>query len=151
MRLDDPFTPKASQTGTSTVQVPASGPVTAYACPDGIVRLFSGMPVGGRNPLFCTVVDPDDIFAIRDRVTVIDLLSAGLPLRAEARPVADMTKVLPHTGGNTGVVLHRVRTGAINYAANTPISINTDEKAIHDIYATRIRYDQDYPGIWDFE
>ena len=150
LRLDDPFAPAAAGAGASTVQLPASGPATAYACPDGVVRLFSGMPGRGRNPLYCTVVDPDDGFAVRDRVTVIDLLASGLPLRRKARPVADMTKLLPHAGGRSGLVVHRVRTGAINYAANTPTAVNAAEKAIHGVYAALIRYREDYPGIWDF-
>ena len=150
LRLDDPFAPAAAAAGASTVQLPASGPATAYGCPDGLVRFFSGMPGQGRNPLYCTAVDPDDGFAVRGRSTVIDLLASGLPLRPEARPVADMTKLLPHAGGRTGLVLHRVRTGAINYPANTPIAVNAAEKAVHGVYAALIRYGEDYPGAWDF-
>ena len=102
LRLNDPFAPAAAAAGASTVQLPAAGPATAYGCPDGVVRFFSGMPGQGRNPLYCTTVDPDDGFAVRGRSTVIDLLASGLPLRPEARPVADMTKLLPHAGGRTG-------------------------------------------------
>ncbi len=99
LRLDDPFAPAAAAAGASTVQLPAAGPATAYGCPDGVVRFFSGIRQN-RNPLYCTTVDPDDGFAVRGRSTVIDLLASGLPLRPEARPVADMApRGRPHRPG----------------------------------------------------
>src|SRR5581483_12417829 len=119
LRMEDPFSQVRNHVlaETSEQHPPCSVPMSIYRCADGVIRLLSGDAQDSpyrepRNPLYCWKVEPDHGFALVNRVPVIDLLRAGLPIRPEAGPVADMAKVLPHSGGREQLILHRVRTTA---------------------------------------
>jgi hypothetical protein len=65
-----------------------------------------------------------------------------------------MAKLLPHAGGDTQTLIHRVRTCAMAVTeADYPSRIRplTDDD-FHGtaIYGATITYDQAYPGAWAF-
>jgi hypothetical protein len=158
VRSEDPFSSKPKYIGAevSEQHPPSSGPMTAYVCADGVIRLLTGdgreSPYRiARNPLYCWEVNPDRGFALSNRRVVIDLLQAGLPIRREAGPVADMAKILPHSGGRDQLILHRVRTTAIG-VPNPDRKLATDsEKRVHGIYSAHLLFEEDQADAWDFE
>jgi hypothetical protein len=130
-----------------------TGPFTAYTCPDGVLRSFGGdarnSPYGrSRDPLYCWDVDPRTFRASNRRV-VFDTVAAGLPFRAEATPIADMCKLLPHQG-RTQYAVHRVRVRAIDHPY-VPVLLDDAERANSAIYHAALTYDREYPGPWSFE
>ena len=77
-----------------------------------------------------------------------------IPVPKDHGPLIDMAKLLPHTGGNTQTLIHRVRTCAMAVKeADYPYRIRplTDGDFTGTaIYLARITYDDDYPGTWHF-
>jgi len=57
---------------------------------------------------------------------VFDLLAADPRVRPESEPIADMCKLLPHSGGSTQWLVHRFRTESINYRRERPASTNPE-------------------------
>lgn len=152
-RLDDPFgqTPEL----VYPPEPRTKAPVTAYRCPDGVLRLLTGdrtiSPYGGaRNPLYLWDIDPDQGFAASNRQVVFDTKAAGLPFRDASGGVVDMAKILPHAGGSTQFLVHRVRSVSINDPARTGMAINAEEKNACAIYYARIHYTEALPGCWQF-
>ena len=132
----------------------SNAPITAYMCPDGISRLFGGdtaaSPYGnGRNPLYCWEVDPDDGFACGNRREIFDSVKAGLPIRH--RPTVDMCKLLPHAGGKSQFIAHRIRPKSTRDPAYTGHAITDQEVECSGIYYARIDYGETWPGMWSFE
>lgn len=78
----------------------------------------------------------------------MDLLKQDLGFRPEGRPIADMAKLLPYTGGAEQMLLHRVRSGA--YPANTGVAATTSEKDACGIYQARLEYPQEFEEPWRF-
>jgi hypothetical protein len=157
LRTEDPFSSKSAQVlASSSAEHPlSSGPMTAYRCADGMIRLLTGDKESSpyklpRNPLYCWDVNPEPAFALTNRTVVVDLMESGIPMRRESGPVADMAKVLPHTGGREQMILHRVRTTAIGVPNPDRRVANDAEKRAQGIYAARIIYDDAYPDAWDF-
>lgn len=132
-----------------------NAPITAYSGPDGSLQLFTGSSQissygNGRDPLFCWEIDPDRGFAASRCQTVFDAEAFGLPIRRESLARVDMCKLLPHAGGSTGIIVHRVRTKSINYPCNTKAVINAAEKDCTAIYYAQAHYDTAYPAMWSF-
>ena len=132
----------------------SSGPIAAYTCPDGVVRMVCNCPRlapdhRGRDPLFCFEFDPENGFEPARHLVVIDLKKEGLPIRQESSPVADMAKILTHAGGREQMVVYRVRSVA-TYEGKTGVFINEEEKEVHGIYSAKLCYEDDLPGAWDF-
>ncbi|MBL9215943.1 MAG: hypothetical protein JNG83_10750 [Opitutaceae bacterium] len=169
VRLDDPF----SLAGRKLFNQPRAGqpivraPVSAYRCADGRIRVFTGDREGSpyqnrRHPLYCWEADPRNDFALTRRQVVFDLLATDSALRPESEPIADMCKVLPHSGGSSQWLVHRFRTESINYRRERPASTNPepqfrvspavtdDERALHGIYIARLNLDGSYPDVWSF-
>lgn len=160
VRTDDPFSP------TRRYAYPASPanscPLTAYLCPDGVVRLLTGDATVSphkkdRDPLYCWDIDPDSDFLSSNRRVLFDSVAAGLPIRPAASPKIDMGKLLPHSG-SVQYVVHRVsvRSANLPYLGNNgevvpsiPI-INDQEKAVCAIYYGIITYRDAFPSPWDF-
>jgi len=134
----------------------SSAPLTAYLWADGVVRLLTGStetsPYGHpRNPLYCWDIDPDRGFAASNRRIVFDSKEAGLPIRDECGHVVDMAKLLPHRGGHTQFLLHRVRGGCTDNRARRSTVINQEEKDVCGIYYAEVHYTEAFPGVWQFE
>ena len=159
VRTRDPF----SETSTPVTPgaPPSRGPLTAYTCPDGALRLFTGdgsiSPHGNnRDPLYCWDIDPDRDFSSSHRRVIYDSVDAGLPIRPASSPKIDMCKLLPHYRENQ-YLLHRVSVRSFNHpymgsqglVAEIPI-INQEEKASCGIYCAKITYRERYPSPWEF-
>jgi len=134
-------------------------PLAVYYCPDGGVRLLAGdatvSPHGdGRNPLYMWDIDVNNGFQASDRREIFDSYKAGVPIPKDHGPMVDMAKLLPHTGGRTQTLVHRVRTCAMAVKeADYPYRIRplTDGDFTGTaIYHARIIYDTDQPGSWHF-
>jgi hypothetical protein len=151
VRADDPFTYLPSPViGDSPL---SSSPSTLYLCPDGQLRIFGGdprlSPYGRpRDPLYCWDVNPLTFAVVNPRV-VLDTVQAGLPLRAEAIPVADMCKLLPHQGGATQDIVHRLRVRAID-RPYVDVVMNEAERDATAIYHAQVTYDRPYPDPWEW-
>jgi hypothetical protein len=150
VRADDPFDHRPAF--TLAVSPISNGPFTVYRSPDGVLRQFGGDARTSphrrsRDPLYCWDIDPRTFGATNQRV-VFDTVAAGLPLRSEATPIADMCKLLPHQG-DTQYVAHRVRVRAIDHPY-VEVLLNDAERRASAIYHTRLTYDRAYPGPWQF-
>jgi hypothetical protein len=80
----------------------------------------------------------------------MDTVQAGLPFRAAAVPIADMCKLLPHAGGATQYVAHRVRVRAID-RPYVDVVLNDAERATTAIYHAALIYDGTYPDPWEWD
>jgi len=64
-----------------------------------------------------------------------------------------MPKLLPHTGGTTQTLVHRVRSAALR--ANDPDyggrRMTTDDFDATAIYYANVHYTEVLPGVWEFE
>jgi len=133
-------------------------PMTAYTCPDGALRLLTGdmkaSPQGlGRNPLYMWQIDPDNGFRSSDRRVIMDTFEAGVPITMESHPIVDMPKLLPHAGGASQTLIHRIRTAAFlvpeyDYGASKLMS--DEEFHATSIYYAKVNYEETYPGVWGF-
>ena len=100
-----------------------------------------------RDPLYCWEIDPRTFVASAPRV-VFDTVAAGLPFRAEATPIADMCKLLPHLG-RAQVAAFRVRVRAIDHPY-VGVLLNEAERGHSAIYHAELTYDRAYPDAWSF-
>ena len=81
---------------------------------------------------------------------MLDTVQAGLPLRAEAVPVADMCKLLPYHGeGTAQYLVHRLRVRAIDQPY-VSVKLNEAERNASAIYCARLTYDRAYPAPWEW-
>jgi hypothetical protein len=160
IRTADPFarlpTPVRSEVPRSDTPLPA------FLCADGVIRLFandhslSAPPRGNRNPLRCWDVDPSGFVLSNPRV-VFDTFDAGLPMSPACDPGVDMAKLLPHGGGRAQILIHRLRTGAVDMSVPEgpepvvrPVLASAVEKQTVGIYAARIVYTAPAPAAWAF-
>lgn len=157
-RTDDPFSARPGKIfAEKTPDRPTViAPVTVFRCADGRIRLFSGDKEASpyqkpRDPLYCWDVDPDRGFAQSNRRVVFDGRATLPQVRPEAYVMADMCKVLPHAGGSTQMLVHRVRTWSINHAIpDKGPALLPQEKTVQGIYAAEIDFGEALPGAWDF-
>lgn len=132
-----------------------NAPLTAYACPDGVVRALGGdvqqSPYHhGRNPLLLWEIDPDRNFTAVKTNTVLDCVTQGL-LRRDQMPRAEMGKLLPHSGGAAQQILFRVRPKATQHAGSLgDRAVQPIECAVAGLYRAELDYPQAWPGAWDF-
>jgi len=132
-----------------------TSPLTSFVCADGVLRLITNdlriSPYGHhRNPLYCWDIDPDQGFAASNVRVIFDSKKAGVPIRPEAGICIDQAKVLPHAGGDTQYVIHRVRPVAINDPKKIGVQINDQDKEPAGNYYAAFRYTEAYPGQWSF-
>jgi hypothetical protein len=157
-RLNDPFTQ------TPTLVKPeafghCNGPLTVYKCPDGVTRLATGDPSvspykSGRDPIYLWDLEPDRQFQPSARHQIYSPRQNGNPIPHEHEPLADMIKLLPHAGGTTQTLIHRVRTCALAVThADYPSRIRPltpGDFSGSALYHASVRYDQPYPSQWSF-
>ncbi|MBL9214153.1 MAG: hypothetical protein JNG83_01625 [Opitutaceae bacterium] len=169
VRMDDPFSRSARKVlaqprpGQPTVR----GPVDVYRCADGRIRVFSGARelspyANRRHPLYCWEADPAADFALSRRQVVFDILATDRQIRPESEPIADMCKLLPHSGGSSQWIAHRFRTESIDFLRERPASTNPEpqfrvspavsdhEREAHGIYLARLDYGESHPDPWTF-
>ncbi len=160
-RSDDPF--KRIPARIHAPSPATTTPRTAYVWADGVLRLFTGDPTlspnqkNPRDPLYCWDINPDAGFTASNRRVIFDSVAAGLPIRPEARPMIDMCKLLPHSGGRVQWIVHRVQVAAGDHtrpSSNSPTGeipvVNDQEKAACAIYYARVHYSEALPDLWDF-
>lgn len=158
-RTENPFTSAGRAVWCERPASPT--PRTAYACPDGVLRLLTGDPSlsphgNQRDPLYLWDVDPGDEFRASQPRVIYDSVRAGLPIRKGASPMVDMAKLLPHSGREQ-YVLHRVTVRSYNHpytGSNGAVMpeipvINAEEKGCCGVYCARITYREAYPGLWE--
>jgi hypothetical protein len=131
-----------------------NAPITAYACPDGVVRTLGGDPSvspyrNGRDPLYLWDIDPDKGFLSCNRRVVFDCAASGIGISLKHVPRIDMAKLLPHTGGRQQWIVHRVRSKATNAPSPTGVAITPEEFRASGIYAAKVTYDQPYADPWN--
>ncbi|MDP7248985.1 MAG: hypothetical protein QGF00_05245 [Planctomycetota bacterium] len=154
-RTNDPFGEPTALTVAEDVKT--QSPHTAYMCPDGVVRVCTNdrsvSPYNvGRCPLYIWDLDPDDGFSASNRRVIFDSIAAGLPFLPEDSPTMDMCKLLPHAGGRTGYLVHRVRNSSAHHPSRVAKNLITPEaKAATGIYWAQVEYAEEYPGRWVFE
>lgn len=126
------------------------GPRSAYCCADGVIRLFTS-PIdedpGTRNPLRVWDIDPDDGFKMTREYLVCDVRKETI---LDELPHAEHAKLMPHTGGDTQILIHRIRN---RYTLNPRLharTITPEEMEVCGTYYARIKYDREYPGVWSF-
>ncbi len=158
LRMDDPFAKPPEPIYKEFPGV--KSPKTVYRCPDGVLRLFSSdcevSPYENRwDPLYCWNIDPDNKFEASNQRVVFDTVKAGLPFRKEARPKADMCKLLFHNG-KTQYLIHRVSAVSTqsDHVHTVPVrwvfpAINDEEKDSCSIYCAKITYREAYPQHWN--
>ncbi len=147
--VTDPF--KEMPAPTIVKEPATSAPLTAWGCPDGILRLVTG-DQGRRDPLFMWDVDPAAGFRATNARVIFDSVKAGLKIRAASQPKVDMGKLLPPTG-KTQFAMFRVSVRGFNHPypgrPGIPV-VDADEKAACGIYAARITYAESAPPRWEF-
>jgi hypothetical protein len=153
MRTDDLFGKIPEPVYTDTPD--ADTPIAVFMSADGIMRLFANdvrhnrPDRGGRNPLWCWEVDPDG-FSITNRRVVFDTFDAGVPIRPECDPGADMCKLLPHAGGREQYIVHRVRTRALTIPYLEAVVTPAELEAV-GVYYEKAVYGEEYAGLWSFQ
>jgi len=127
-------------------------PIMAYMCPDGILRRTGGIPglcahANGRNPLYIMDIDPENGFEYRNPRVVFDANHAGVPI---PQVIVDFGKLLPHSGGKTQWILHRLRSPMLNDPNRPERKLTAPEIEASGIYAAKIHYQEEWPGVWSF-
>lgn len=132
---------------------PNAAPTCAYLCPDGVVRRTGGRadlsPYGlCRDPLYIMDIDPDQGFVATNPRVIYDARAAGVPVPSS--PIADFGKLLPHTGGKTQLLLHRVRSPMLNDPRRSDRHLTQDEIDASGVFGATIHYRDAWPGTWTF-
>ena len=153
-RTRDPFAPLGEPTWPE--QPCTAAPIHAFECADGLPRVVTtdtaeSTTLHCREPLHCITVDPEQDFKMVQRDVVFDVFAAGLPIRRESIPSIDMGKIMPHSGGKTGYLLHRTRPTSTKDPKRTGHVVNQAEMDVSAIYYAKLHYDREYPGMWKFE
>ena len=157
MRVNDPLSEMVEPIIPGDVKS-FHAPLSAYKCPDGITRLCTGDHTlspydSNRDPIFIWDIAPDNGFRASNRKQIFSPEGDGVPIPHDHGPKADMIKLLPHAGGNTQTLIHRVRTCAMAVKeADYPSRIRplTDGDFYGTaIYHAKVEYGEDYPGMWE--
>jgi hypothetical protein len=151
IRTADPF---REMPAPVVVQDPnRQGPVTAYRCADGVVRMFSGdftnSPYGQRrDPLYCWDVNPAD-YSVTNRQVVYDSVKAGAFPDDKTPRSTCFAYVYAHMGGDFQAVANRVM--CFRYRAGVEeTAITPDQFRAFGIHLGRMRFDRAYPATWVF-
>lgn len=133
---------------------PNAAPTVAFLSPDGIVRRTGGRadlsPYGlCRDPLYLMDIDPDRNFAASNVRVIFDAHAAGIPVPSS--PIVDFGKLLPHTGGKTQLLVHRVRSPMLNDPRRPDRRLAQEEIDASGVYWAKIHYRENWPGMWSFE
>jgi len=158
-RVNDPFTQTPQMTVPTDV-ASTSAPLSVYKCPDGVTRLCTGdreaSPHGSnRDPIYLWDIDPDNDFKAVARHQIYSPRDDGNTIPHEHEPLADMVKLLMHTGGSVQTLIHRVRTCAMmvkeaDYSSRILPMTDGDFNGTA-IYHAAVHYDESYPPTWTFE
>lgn len=150
-RVDDLFGPKIPM--QLARDQPNGAPTVLYMCPDGILRRTGGLgrisPYNlERNPLYILDVDPDRGFACSNPRVIFDANRAGVPI--PTTPIVDFGKLLPHAGGRSQTLLHRLRSPMLSDPRRPQYKLTPPEVRASGIYAAKIHYREEWPGTWEF-
>lgn len=132
-----------------------TSPVLITTGADGGLRLFTNdaniSPYDHpRDPLYCWDIDPDRDFIAEHRRVVFDSRKAGVPIKRESGIAVDNGKLLPHAGGDTQILAHRVRPVATNDPRKLGVPVTGQCKRAAGIYYAKVRYDEACDGLWRF-
>ncbi len=149
-KTEDPF--RRMPVPVHVAEPATTAPLTAFACPDGVLRLLTG-DKGRRDPLFMWDVLPGEGFRAANVRTVFDSVKAGLPIRPASQPKVDMAKLLPPQG-RTQLLAFRVSIRSFNHPYPNRPAIPVaggEEKAACGIYAARLTYAEAARPLWSFD
>lgn len=158
MRVNDPFSDAPEMTVPEDVRCAA--PLAIYRAADGVIRLCTGDGTvspykSNRDPIYLWDIDPDQCFKATDRHRIYSPREDGNPIPVEHGPLADMIKLLPHTGGRVQKLIHRVRTCAMAVKeADYPSRIRPLTEGDFEgtaLYHADVHYKEEYPAQWAFE
>jgi hypothetical protein len=132
---------------------PNRAPTVAYECPDGKLRRTGGINTlspyqQDRNPIYIMDIDPDKSFKYTNPRVIFDACRAGVPIPIQ--PIVDFAKVLPHCGGKTQTILHRLRSPMLNDPRRPERKLTPQEIEVSGIYSAKIHYREEWPGYWKF-
>jgi len=150
-RVDDLFGPKVPM---QLAQDQRNGaPTVLFMCPDGILRRTGGLPGVSpyhleRNPLYIMDIHPDRGFAYSNPRVIFDANRAGVPI--PTTPIVDFGKVLPHAGGRSQTILHRLRSPMLSDPRRPQYKLTPPEVEASGIYGAKIHYREPWPGAWEF-
>ena len=152
---DDPFRGPAPEIVWPAAPTTRS-PRTSFRCADGRLRLLTGDPTVSpyghpRNPLYWWTIDPDRGFRAGTPQVVFDAVAARVPFREQARFVVDQAKVLPHTGGSSQTIAHRLRPVATNDPAKVGVPVLPVEQQAAGIYYAEAVFPESLPAQWQFD
>ena len=157
-RVNDPFKEKGEVTIPKDVRS-SRAPLSVYRCADGVTRLCTGDQEvsphnSNRDPIYIWDIEPDNGFRASNRRQIYSPRECGNPIPEDHGPLADMIKLLPHAGGSTQTLIHRVRTCAMavkeaDYTSRIRPLTEGDFTGTA-IYHAKVHYSESYPGAWDF-
>jgi hypothetical protein len=154
IRTADPF---RDMPAPVVVQDPnRQGPVTAYRCADGVVRIFSGdfthSPYGQRrDPLYCWDVNPGD-FSVANRRVIFDSVAFGAFADDKTPRSTCFAYLYAHTGGATQAVANRVMCFRYRPGVDQDAPpVTPAQFAAFGIHCGRMRFDRAYPATWRYE
>jgi hypothetical protein len=154
IRTADPF---REMPAPVVVQDPnRQGPVTAYRCADGVVRIFSGdfthSPYGQRrDPLYCWDVNPGD-FSVANRRVIFDSVAFGAFADDKTPRSTCFAYLYAHTGGATQAVANRVMCFRYRPGVDQDAPpVTPAQFAAFGIHCGRMRFDRAYPATWRYE
>jgi len=155
--LPDPqYTWELADAGTAAW---TSTPLSLYRGPDDTLLLLRGdRAVSGRSshrdPLYLFEIDPDDDFRRLSNHTIFDGFDVLGPeeRRNDQRSglIADMGKLLPHMGGRSQWIVHRVRPSARTIPSPNGEAVTQTEKQCAGIYHAEVIYDHEPSAMWTF-
>jgi len=131
-------------------------PVTAFRCADGVLRIFSGDLSNSpyrqrRDPLYCWDLNPVD-FSVNNQRVVCDSIKDGMLVEDGALRSTCFGHVIPHMGGDTQYVAHRLMYFRYREGVDpTAPGITPDQLNRSGIAYVKLRYDKSYPSAWHFE
>ena len=70
-----------------------------------------------------------------------------------AAPTNHFCRMLPHTGGNKGLVTYVVRPRTLKhpkFAGRNKGLLKREEMLASGVYYSEVTYDDEYPRMWDF-
>ena len=158
-RTGDLFGPAPDPVFSEAVR--STCPRTSFLFPDGVVRVFTTDQVLSpyqqysdvRIPLHALDIDPENDYAVTRSRVVFDSLKAGIPIPPEATPTNHFCRLLPHNGGNSGLLTYFVRPRSLKHqwtAGRNKGLLKEEEMHVSGVYYSEVTYDQDYPPMWEF-
>lgn len=151
--VDDPFRDEPAQVRRQ--EQPNWFPTTVFSLPDGSVARLGNCPDidyrKGRGPVFLVRVDPEAGFRALETVRLREYDDEPR-IEVPGVPCLDFPKLLPHAGGRTQFVAHRVQTSEVWRDPEKPFETPAQALALNGcgLYFVKIHYRGEQPPAWRF-